>query len=129
LQPTAYTFAVATQSTSASLLSGTGGLTKADVDAAVWVESAQGAQVVADAELGAIYAVAAASHAADAAEQATLARKARTNREELTEAAVNNYTLFDDDDVTPLRTHSVTDKNGGPVVIPAGAPARRSKAV
>jgi hypothetical protein len=129
LQPTAYTFAVVTQSTSASLLSGTGGLTKADVNAAVWVESPIGEQVAVDADFAAQAAIAAAEAATEAATQATLARKARTNRDELNEAATGNYVLYDDDDVTPLRTHTVTDKNGGPITIPAGAPARRSKAI
>jgi len=140
LCPTAYTYAVATQSTSASLLSGTGGLTKDDVKTAVWSESQQGAQVVTDAELGAARAALAVSAALDAktaadtalvaanaaSVQATLARKARTNRDKLTEGSVDNYVLFDDDGVTPLRTHSVTDKSGGPIVLPPGVPAERS---
>jgi hypothetical protein len=73
-----------------------------------------------------IAAAAAETAAADALVQATLARKARTNREELLEGSVNNYTLYDDDNVTPLRVHSVTDKNGNSIVLPVGTPAHRS---
>lgn len=125
LQPTAYTFATLTQSTSASLLSGSGGLTKDDVKTAVWVESPIGEQVAVDADFAADAAISAAEAAVEAADQSTLARKARTNRDKLSEGSVDNYTLYDDDGVTPLRTHSVTDKNGGPVVLPVGAPAER----
>jgi len=129
LQPTAYTFATLTQSTSASLLSGTGGLTKDDVKTAVWVESPIGEQVAVDSDFAAQAAIAAAESATEAADQATLARKARTNREELTAGTTNNWTLYDDDDVTPLRTHSVTDVGGNAIVLPPGAPARRSKGI
>ena len=67
--------------------------------------------------------------ASNATTQATLARQARTNREELTEALVGNYTLYADDNVTPLQINTVTDKNGDPITIPVGAPARRSAKV
>lgn len=125
LYPTAYVYATYEQSTSASLISGTGGLTKADVDAAVWAESATGAQVAVDVDFAASAAIAAAEAATDAAAEATLARKARTNRDKLMDGTVDNYVLFDDDGVTPLRTHSVTDKDGGPIVLQAGVPAER----
>jgi len=110
-------------------VSGGGGLTKDDVADAVWIESPLGAQVVADSGLASIRAADAASAAASAQAEAALARKARTNRETLTEGAANNWTLYDDDDVTPLRTHSVTDKDGNAIVLQPGMPARRSKGV
>ena len=103
--------------------------TPEQVAAAVWVESAQGAQVVVDSDFAAQAAISAAEAATEAEIQATLARKARTNREELTAGTTNNWTLYDDDDVTPLRIHSVTDAGGNAIVLPPGAPARRSKGI
>ena len=85
-----------------------------------------GQEIKDNAETAAVAAMNAEIAAIDATAQATLARQARTNREELTEALVDNYTLFADDGVTPLQINTVTDKNGGPITIPVGAPARRS---
>lgn len=85
---------------------GGGELTKADVDAAVWVESAQGAQVVVDA---------------------AMARKSRTNDDLLSDDPDAGYVLLDDDGLTPIVTQRLLDKHGNPVPIPEGVPARRQR--
>jgi hypothetical protein len=108
LQPTAYTYAVATQSTSASLLSGTGGLTKDDVQQAVLEAPVAGRPTN---SLG--YTV----------------RRLREHWERPLVTApgpVGNHVLYDRDGSTPLVTLDVSDAAGGPLVLPVGIPARRS---
>lgn len=55
-------------------------------------------------------------------------RKWLTNRNHLLEGASANFIVWDDDDATVLETQDVTDKDGNPIVLPTGVPARRSKA-
>jgi hypothetical protein len=61
----------------------------------------------------------------DIADQVELARKILKNRLELTEGATSNWVLYDDDDVTPLITWSVSDKDGHGIRIASFTPARR----
>ena len=56
-------------------------------------------------------------------------KKIQVNRLELQPGASANWKLYDDDDVTLLRTWDVTDASGEPIAVPAGAPARRSRGV
>jgi len=58
-----------------------------------------------------------------------LLRKAATNRRVLVEGDTNNFTLYDDDDVTPIIIQDIQDKNNGVIVADAGSPMYRSKAV
>lgn len=51
------------------------------------------------------------------------------NRTVLLEAISDNFTIYDDDNVTPLLTHTVTDKNGNVISVPDGYPMERSKGV
>jgi len=54
-----------------------------------------------------------------------LIRKLLTNRLELAEGNTQNWILYDDDGVTPLKMWHVKDKSGNSILIAAGAPARR----
>ena len=54
-------------------------------------------------------------------------RKALFNRLELVEGDTDNYVLYDDDDVTPIATSSVTDKDGNAISLQVGVPTLRSK--
>jgi len=56
-------------------------------------------------------------------------RKNLTNRRVLTEGDTANFTLYDDDDVSPIIVQDVQDKNSGVIVADAGAPMGRNKAV
>ena len=58
-----------------------------------------------------------------------LLRKFQTNRLELTDGNPGIWTLYDDDNVTPLKMFEVRDVSGGAIIQPAGAPSRRAKAV
>jgi hypothetical protein len=111
LQPTAYTYAVATQSTSASLLSGTGGLTKDDVQQAVLEAPVEGRP---PGSLGFT---------------AKRLRQHWENRLVTKLGGDGNHILYDDDDVTPLVTFDVSDPTGAPIAIPAGIPAQRSRGI
>lgn len=53
-------------------------------------------------------------------------RQWMTNRQELSTGSTDNFVLYADDGVTVSEVQSVTDKSGGPIDIPAFAPARRS---
>lgn len=53
-------------------------------------------------------------------------RQWMTNRQELSTGSTDNFTLYGDDGITPLEVQDVSDKSGGPIAIPDGAPARRS---
>lgn len=55
----------------------------------------------------------------------SLVRKLLLNRLELREGSVNNWILYDDDGVTPFQYWDVTDQDGNPVVLSAGAPTER----
>ena len=61
----------------------------------------------------------------DIHDQATLARKIMKNRLELEEGAAGNWILYDDDNVTPLLTWDVQDKDGQGIRIASFTPARR----
>jgi hypothetical protein len=63
------------------------------------------------------------------ADTVELIRKLLNNRQELAEGSSGNLITYDDDDVTPLLTSSVTGPAGGSVAIPATAPAKRSRGV
>ena len=54
--------------------------------------------------------------------------KSLLNRHVLVEGDTNNFVIYDDADLTPLYTLRVTDKDGNAIIIPAGAPAERSRA-
>lgn len=56
-------------------------------------------------------------------------RQWMTNRQELSEASTDNFVLYEDDGVTVAELQTVLDKDGNPVVLPPGAPARRSNSV
>jgi len=56
-----------------------------------------------------------------------LIRKIQTNRLELSDGDTGNWVLYDDDNSTPLLIFDITDKNGNPIVQPAGIPSSRSK--
>jgi hypothetical protein len=56
-----------------------------------------------------------------------LIEKIQRNRLELTDGSSNNWVLYDNDNVTPLLTFSITDKDGNAILQPIGAPARRSR--
>jgi len=58
----------------------------------------------------------------------SLLRKIQTNRLELEDGDLDNWTLYDDDKSTPLLTFSVTDKNGHLIVQNPHTPSRRSMA-
>jgi len=57
-----------------------------------------------------------------------LLRKIQTNRLELDDGDTDNWVLYDDDNVTPLLTFSVTDKSGTLILQQSHTPSRRSKA-
>lgn len=58
-----------------------------------------------------------------------LLRKLLVNRLELVPGTTNNWVLYDDDSISALLQFNVTDATGGPITIPAGAPARRTRGV
>ncbi len=114
--PTAGTQAQIAQSSSATLVD-FGGVT-AVVDA-VW-----------DEPLAAHIAAGSAGKAlSDTDLRAILLEKFQRNRLELTDGTTNNWVLYDDDDVTPLVTWSVADKNGATIIQPGTAPSRRTRGV
>lgn len=55
-------------------------------------------------------------------------QKIALNRTVLSEGDSGNFIVYDDDNVTPLYTHSVKDKDGGAVILDDGVPAERGKA-
>jgi hypothetical protein len=57
-----------------------------------------------------------------------LLRKIQTNRLELFDGDTDNWTLYDDDGVTPILTFSVQDKDGSLIVQQPNSPSRRSGA-
>lgn len=56
-------------------------------------------------------------------------RQWMTNRQELAEGAVDNFVLYEDDGVTVAEIQAVTDKDGNAIILPEGAPAKRSTSV
>jgi len=58
-----------------------------------------------------------------------LIRKIQTNKLELLDGDAGNWILYDDDNLTPLLTFSVTDKNGDPIAQQLNVPSKRSKGV
>jgi hypothetical protein len=58
-----------------------------------------------------------------------LIRKIFTNRLELQDGSIDNWELWDDDDLTVLMTWSVRDKNGNRIESNTKTPARRTKGV
>lgn len=58
-----------------------------------------------------------------------LLRKIQTNRLDLLDGDFNNWILYDDDDVTPLLTFDVTDKDNTLILQQPHVPSKRSKAV
>jgi len=61
------------------------------------------------------------------ASDAMLVRQILMNRLELADGAVGNWILYADDDVTPLLTFAVTDKDGDPIRLAKWVPARRTR--
>jgi hypothetical protein len=59
------------------------------------------------------------------ATETELIKKRLFNAYNLSDGKVDNLELLDDDGVTPLATADVTDKNGDPVVLPIGSPAKK----
>lgn len=57
----------------------------------------------------------------------TLIKKMLINRLELADGVASNWVLYDDNDITPLLTFSVTDKDGLTITQPSGAPSRRTR--
>lgn len=57
-----------------------------------------------------------------------LIRKIQTNRLELMDGDADNWTLYDDDAITPLLTFDVSDKDGNIIVQQPNTPSRRSGA-
>ena len=57
-----------------------------------------------------------------------LLRKIQTNRLELFDGDTDNWTLYDDDGVTPILVFSVQDKDGNLIVQQPNSPSRRSGA-
>lgn len=57
----------------------------------------------------------------------TANRKLLNNRLELQPGSINNWELWDDDDVTVIRTFDVTDKTGAAITVDSGVPARRTR--
>jgi hypothetical protein len=108
LQPTAYAFAVMTQSTSASLLSGTGGLTKEDVRSAVWDSS---------------------SVFGTFGDLLNFLFRFRKNRMVTEPGNANNMVLYGDDGQTVLMRWNVSGPNGEAIIVPTGAAAQRSDGV
>ncbi len=53
-------------------------------------------------------------------------KKAFLNNQVLTENATSNFTIMDDDGITPLFIFTVLDKDGNPIILPTGAPAKRT---
>lgn len=64
-----------------------------------------------------------------AEETLDLSRKVLNNRLELADGDTNNWTLYNDDDSTPLLRYSVTDKSGAQIVQPSLFPSRRTRGV
>lgn len=58
-----------------------------------------------------------------------LLEKLARNKLELADGDTDNWVLYDDDDVTPLLTFSVTDKDGNALYLPAQAPAKRTRGI
>lgn len=59
-------------------------------------------------------------------------RQWMTNAQRLLEGSTANFELYDDGEdwntASPIETQDITDKDGNPIVLPEGAPARRSEA-
>jgi hypothetical protein len=55
--------------------------------------------------------------------------KIQTNKLELQDGSIGNWILYQDDDITPLLTFNVVDKNNELIIQSAHVPSRRSKAV
>lgn len=66
----------------------------------------------------------AASGASAAAVAATISRKYNTNRKAAASGNPGQLIVYDDDGVTPFRTHVVTDETGSAITPAAGVPAR-----
>lgn len=58
----------------------------------------------------------------------TLLRKIQTNKLVLQDGTMNNWILYQDDNITPLLTFSVADKNGNAIIQPSNVPSIRYKA-
>jgi len=58
-----------------------------------------------------------------------LLKKIQTNKLELSDGDTDNWILYDDDNITPLLTFSVTDKDGNLIVQSPNVPSGRSKGV
>ena len=61
--------------------------------------------------------------------RAILIEKIQRNKLKLSDGSSDNWVLYDNDNVTPLLTFSVTDKNGNSILQPTGSPARRTRGV
>jgi hypothetical protein len=59
----------------------------------------------------------------------TLIKKVLTNRLELYNGSSGNWILYDDDNITPLLTFSVTDIDDGPIIQGVNTPSKRTKGV
>lgn len=55
-----------------------------------------------------------------------LAAQLVQNKKKLEEGSSDNMTYYEDDGSSELRIVSVTDKNGGPITLPAGTPAQEA---
>ena len=66
-------------------------------------------------------------------EDLRVTRQWLTNAQHVTEGVSGNFQMWDDgadpEVDPPLYTQDVTDKDGNPIVLPSGAPAKRSEAV
>ena len=69
------------------------------------------------------------STVSDVGVRTILIEKIQRNRLELTDGNSDNWILYDNDNVTPLLTFSVTDKNGNAIVQPTSAPSRRTRGI
>lgn len=58
-----------------------------------------------------------------------LVRKLMDNRKELSDGTTGNLIVYDDDDVTPVRTYDVTDEDDNAIALNPGDPAKQSKGV
>lgn len=126
-EPSAYTTVDRAMSTSAAILSGSS-ITAGEVASAVWDELAgdhADAGTVGN-YLNGIYNVRLTlSQQAVLDDDVPLIKKLLRNRLELAEGSSSNWILYDDDNITPLQSWNVTDKNGAGITINTGSPAKR----
>lgn len=88
-------------------------------------------QVIGQNSAGLIQTAVSGLTAQESADLAKL-RKAFLNAQHVLEGSTGNFKIWDDGDDPnvdpPLYTQDITDKDGNPIVLPPGAPAKRSEA-